>query len=71
MSSSNLVRVAFIEEVAYGVTPGAGNFETARFTSENLSGTPDTVESQQIRTDRMSSGQVVTGLQVAGTYKLN
>ena len=66
MSSSNLVRLAFIPEVTYGVTPGAGNFTTARFTSEGLSGTPQTVESQQIRTDRMSSGQVVVGLEVGG-----
>lgn len=66
MSSSNSVRLAFIAESSYGVTPGAGNFKTARFISEGLSGTPDTVESQQIRTDRMSSGQVVTGLQVGG-----
>lgn len=65
-SSSNLVRVAFIEEVTYGETPVAGNFETARFTSEALSGSPQTVESKQIRIDRMSSGQVVTGLQVQG-----
>jgi len=66
MSSSNLVRVAFIEETVYGETPGAGNFKTARFTSESLSGTPETTESQQIRTDRLSSGQVVTGLTVQG-----
>lgn len=66
MSSSNLVRVAFIKESTYGTTPGSGNFSTARFTSESLSGTPQTVESQQIRTDRMSSGQVVTGLEVGG-----
>ena len=65
-SSSNLVRVAFIEESVYGETPVAGNFETARFTSEALSGSPQTVESKQIRIDRMSSGQVVTGLQVQG-----
>lgn len=65
-TSSNLVRIAFIEETTYGVTPGAGNFNTARFIGENLSGTPDTVESQQIRTDRLSSGQIVTGLQVGG-----
>jgi hypothetical protein len=64
--SSNLVRVAFIEETTYGVTPAGGNFTTARFTSESLSGTPDTVESQQIRIDRMSSGQIVTGLAVEG-----
>lgn len=65
-SSSNLVRVAFIEESVYGETPASGNFETARFTSEALSGSPQTVESKQIRIDRMSSGQVVTGLQVQG-----
>lgn len=66
MSSSNLVRVAAIAESSYGVTPDMGNFQAARFISESLSGTPDTVVSQQIRTDRMSSGQVVTGLTVAG-----
>ena len=66
MSSSNLVRIAFIPEASYGVTPVSGNFQTARFISEGMSGSPDTVESQQIRTDRMSSGQVVTGLQVGG-----
>lgn len=70
MSSSNLTRIAFIEESTYGVTPGAGNFNTARFTSETLSGSPDTVESQQLRTDRMSSGQVVTGLKVEGDLSI-
>lgn len=66
MSSSNRVRVALIEEATYGVTPGAGNFSTMRYTSEALSGTPETTESQQIRVDRQSSGQVVTGLTVGG-----
>jgi hypothetical protein len=66
MSSSNLVRLAFIEETVLGQTPVAGNFSTARFTSEKLSGSPNTTESQQIRTDRLSSGQIVTGLQVGG-----
>ena len=67
-TSSNLVRIAFIEETVYGETPAAGNFDTARFVSEKLSGTPDTVESAQIRTDRMSSGQIVTGLKVEGGF---
>lgn len=69
-TSSNLVRVTFIEETVYGETPVAGNFETARFISEKLSGTPDTVESAQIRIDRMSSGQVVTGLKVEGSLDI-
>jgi hypothetical protein len=66
VSSSNLVRITFIEESTLGTTPGAGNFSTARFISESLSGTPGTTESQQIRSDRMSSGQVVTSLEVGG-----
>lgn len=47
---------------------GSGDFKTARFTSEKYSGTPETTESAQIRTDRMSSGQVVTGLAVEGGH---
>jgi hypothetical protein len=66
MSSSNRVRITFIEETTYGQTPGAGNFQTARFTSDSLSGTPETAQSQQLRTDRQSSGQIVTGLTVGG-----
>ena len=66
MSSANYVQLASIPETTYGETPVAGNFDTVRFISEALSGTPDTVESQQIRTDRLSSGQVVVGLQVGG-----
>jgi hypothetical protein len=66
MSSSNQVRIAFIPETIIGETPAAGNFSTARFISESLSGSPETTESQQIRTDRLSSGQIVTGLTVGG-----
>lgn len=47
---------------------GSGDFKTARFTSEQYSGTPETTESQQIRTDRQSSGQIVTGLAVNGGH---
>jgi hypothetical protein len=70
MSSSNLVQITYEEEdLGYGVRmpPDAGSIMyTARFTDESLSGTPATTESQELRTDRMSSGQVVTGLDVAG-----
>lgn len=47
---------------------GSGEFQTARFINEKYSGTPETTESAQIRTDRMSSGQVVTGLGVNGGH---
>ena len=58
-------------QVVASATPlagGAGQFKTARFTSESYSGSPETTESQQIRTDRMSSGQVVTGLTVESSH---
>lgn len=47
---------------------GADEFKTARYVNEKYSGTPETTESQQIRTDRQSSGQVVTGLTVGGGH---
>jgi hypothetical protein len=70
MSSSNLVRVSIIEESVYGETPASGDFKQARFVSESLSGTPETTESATIRTDRASSGQVVTGLTVSGDIQV-
>lgn len=58
-------------QVAAAETNLAGGdleFKTARYTSEKYSGTPDTTESAQIRQDRLSSGQVVTGLKVDGGH---
>ena len=69
MSSSNAVSVTYIDETVYGTTPtvtGATAIQQIRFTNESLSGTPLTVESGNIRIDRMSSGQVITGLEVGG-----
>ena len=70
MSSGNLVEVTLLEETVYGETPVAGDFKTSRYVSESLSGTSDTSESQSIRTDRLSSGQVVAGLTVGGDLSL-
>lgn len=70
MSSSNLIRVALIEESTYGVTPGSGSFNEVRMVSESFSGSPETTESATIRTDRMSSGQVLVGLNVGGELQL-
>lgn len=70
MSSGNLVSVIYAKETVYGETdaPLSGvTAETTRFTSESLSGTPATTTSAEIRTDRMSSGMVVTGLDVGGS----
>jgi hypothetical protein len=66
MSSSNLVKISSIEETVYGVTPTAGDFKTVRYTSESLSGTPQTAESTEIHSDRTAGGQVQVGLEVGG-----
>ncbi len=75
VAASALVSVAIsgtasdpqVTVAATNLTGGiTSNFSTARYTSETLSGTPETTESQQIRSDRMSSGQIVTGLTVEG-----
>jgi hypothetical protein len=70
VASSNLVRIAAIAETVYGETPVAGNFSAPRMVSESYSATPETTESKQIRTDRQSSGQVVTGLTVEATHNI-
>jgi hypothetical protein len=66
MSSSNLVRLAYIAETIYGTTPASGDFQTARFTSESLSGTPQIAASEEIQASRKSAGQVQVGLDVGG-----
>lgn len=68
MSSANAVQDIFIRETQYGVTPplDAAIAHTVRMTTESLSGTPQTTQSQENRTDRMSGGQIVTGLEVGG-----
>jgi len=70
MSSSNLVSITAIEEADYGVTPLTGEFQTARFVSESLSGTPQTAKSTEIHSDRTSSGQVQVGLDVGGDINM-
>lgn len=59
---------AQVTAAAVPLLGGLYDWNTARFVSEKYSGTPQTTESAQIRTDRLSSGQVVTGLKVDGGH---
>ena len=70
MSSGNLISIVYTKEPEYGTAPDpipSVVLETAVRTNDSLSGTPETTESQNARTDRMSNGQVVTGLDVGGS----
>ena len=66
-ASTNLVKISMIPETVYGITPATGNFIRPGFTSESLDGNVNTVESALIRTDRNSSGQIVTNIDVGGS----
>jgi len=76
LAASSLVSVAITGSGAatqlttgglFSLSGGVTNaFDTARFISETLSGSPGTTESQQIRSDRQSSGQVLTSLELGG-----
>jgi hypothetical protein len=69
MSSANAVELLMLPEDTYGVTPPLATAQAARirFTTETLSGTPKTTTSAENRVDRMSGGEIVTGLDVGGT----
>jgi hypothetical protein len=68
MSSANAVELVLLPETTYGQTPPLATAQAAlvRFTTENLSGTPTTTTSTENRVDRMSGGEIVTGLTVGG-----
>lgn len=67
MSSANLVEVIFVEEVTYDVTPtDSTDWESLRFTSEALSATPTTNQSEEIRSDRMIADQFKVSVDVGG-----
>lgn len=72
MSSSNLVRIAFVPEDVYGETPDGVEWDTMRKVSESLSGTPTTTESEEARSDRQAGGQIQVGLELGGdiTYEV-
>lgn len=66
MSSANEVRLALIPELIYGELDLAGDFFELPMVSETLTGTPIVVVSQELRSDRQTSGQVATGLELTG-----
>jgi len=67
MSSGNLIQHSFLKEAAFGELNDTGDFQAISKTSAAFTGTPDTTESSTIRSDRLPSGNIVTGLTVNGS----
>ncbi len=58
MTVSNRVRIATVKEVTPGTTPATPRMRTARYTGESLSFSPNYINSDEIRADRMLNDPV-------------
>ena len=68
MSSGNVVQHAFLEEATtFGVLEATGDFQALSKTSASFTGTPDTTASATVRSDRLPSGNIITGLTINGS----
>ena len=66
MSSGNLIQHSYLKETTYGEVEAAGDFQVISKTSAAFTGTPDVTQSATVRSDRLPSGNIVTGLTVTG-----
>lgn len=71
MSESNRVSVKVVPEAVYGTTPTNSNdWVTQRFSGETLTATVNTVDSAEIRSDRMMSDMSIANKVVAGALNI-
>lgn len=58
MADANRVRVSSVVESTLGTIPGSARMRTARITGESLRFTPETIDSNEMRSDRMTNDPV-------------
>ena len=67
MSESNLSSLAYVAESTWGVTPASPEFQALRFTSADIRHAKGTVESAEIRSDRMTADLAQVTASAEGT----
>ena len=67
-ASGSEVRVAYVPETAFGLTPATPSFKTARVTSGGLRTNKTTVTSDERQPDRNVRDEILTGLSASGSY---
>jgi len=67
MSDANTSALGYIRESAWGTTPATPSLRKSRMTGEGLVHEKDTVESEEIRDDRMVPDLVEVGSQASGS----
>ena len=66
MSSSNQIRLAYLAEATAGTTPATGAWTPIRYTSEGLDASVSYTQSNEVRSDRQPSGNVLVGVDPGG-----
>ena len=61
-------RVAYVPETAYDTVPATPSFKTLRTTGGGLRTTKGVATSQEVRADRNIADEILTGLDVTGSY---
>jgi hypothetical protein len=66
LQSTNRVAIARVRETTFGTTPATPAFKSIRQTSSNLALNPQTVISNEIRSDRQITDLILVGYQAGG-----
>lgn len=66
MTSSNRVGLSYVRGVTPGVVPASPRMRAVRYVSESLSWSPEYIDSDEIREDRMMSDPILTMQAAAG-----
>jgi hypothetical protein len=66
LQSTNRVKISKTRELTFGVTPATPAFKTIRQVSSSLAVNPQTVVSNEIRSDRQVPALILTALQAGG-----
>lgn len=69
MSDSNRIKISIVEETEEGVTPSA-NLQDLNYTSESLTGSASSVQSQQVRSSGNIRDLIRTGFNAGGGINL-
>ena len=70
MSESNRIKVYYVKETNYGVTPVDATWKTLRYTSESLTSSHTNTSSQEVRSDRQTADSVRVSSEAAGDLSI-
>lgn len=69
MADANYASIGFIKETTWGVTPTTPRLKALRITGEDLKHEKETIQSQEVRSDRQVADLVEVGVQAAGGFE--